>query len=85
MCKNSTLLAIGATLLVTLFFVDASLAFQIVNRPQPVDFMTVAHMNGWTDGPLQIVTILLVGGLIVLAGLGIRKLRHHQHHYGHQT
>jgi hypothetical protein len=80
MYKNSILLAIGAALLLSLFFVDGSYAFQIVNRKPPVDFLTVAQMNGWTEGPLQIVGALFGAGLIVLIGLGIRRFRHHHHH-----
>ena len=87
MYKNSALLTIGAALLLSLFVVDAGYAFQIVNRPPPVDFMTVANMYGWTEGPLQVVGILLGVGVIVLIGLGIRNIRyHHGHHaHGHQT
>jgi hypothetical protein len=51
MFKKYTLLAIGAALLLSLFVVDGSYAFQIINRKPPVDFMTVAEMNGWTNGP----------------------------------
>ena len=83
MYKNSALLAIGTALLVSLFFVDAGYAVQIVNRKPPVDFLTVAEMYGWTRIPWQVVGILFVGGLILLAGLGIRRIRHHR--YGHQT
>ena len=84
MYKNPALLTIGATLLLSLFSVDGGYAFQIVNRPPPVDFLTVAEMYGWTEGPLQIVGILLGTGLIALIGRGLkRRLRHH--HYGHQT
>jgi hypothetical protein len=83
MFKNSSLLTIGAALLVSLLFVDASDAIQIINRKPPVDFLTVVEMYGWTRGPLQVVSILFVSGVIMLAGLGIRKLRHHDH-YGHQ-
>lgn len=83
MCKNSALFAIGAALLLSLFVVDGSEAFQIINRKPPVDFMTVAEMNGWTKGPLQIVGFLFGAGLIVLIGLGIRKLQHH--HAGYQA
>ena len=82
MYKNSALLAIGATLLLSLFFVDAGYAVQIVNRKPPVDFLTVAEMYGWTRVPWQVVGILFVGGLILLVGLGIRRIRHHR--YGHQ-
>jgi hypothetical protein len=84
MSKNSALLAMSVAILVSLFFVDASDAIQIVNRKPPVDFLTVVEMYGWTRGPLQVVSILFVIGVIVLAGLGVRKLRHH-YHYGHQT
>ncbi len=83
MYKNSALLAIGATLLLSLFFVDAGYAVQIVNRKPPVDFLTVAEMYGWTRIPWQVVGILFVGGFILLAGFGIRRIRHHR--YGHQT
>ena len=86
MYKNSVLLAIGAALLCSLFLVDGGYAFQIVNRPPPVDFLTVAEMYGWTEGLMQAVGILSGAGLIVLVGLGIRRLRYnHYHHYGHQT
>jgi hypothetical protein len=81
MYKNSILLAIGAALLLSLFLVDASYAFQIINRKPPVDFLTVAKMNGWTEGPLQVAGTLIGAGLIVLAGLGIRKFRQHHHSY----
>ena len=84
MYKNSALLTIGAALLLSLFVVDAGYAFQIVNRPPPVDFLTVAEMYGWTEGPLQLVGILLSTGLIMLVGLGLRR-RLRYHHYGHQT
>jgi hypothetical protein len=83
MFKKYTLLAIGAALLLSLFVVDGSYAFQIINRKPPVDFMTVAEMNGWTNGPLQVVGFLFGAGVIVLIGLGIRKLRHH--HPGYQA
>lgn len=83
MYKNSALLAISTALLVSLFFVDAGYAVQIVNRKPPVDFLTVAEMYGWTRVPWQVVGILFVGGLILLAGFGIRRIRHHR--YGHQT
>ena len=83
MYKNSALLAIGTAFLVSLFFVDAGYAVQIVNRKPPVDFLTVAEMYGWTRVPWQVVGILFVGGLILLAGFGIRRIRHHR--YGHQT
>lgn len=84
MLKNSALFTIGAALLISLFFADGGYAIQIVNSKPPVDFMTVAEMNGWTEGPLQIVGILLGTGLIALIGRGLkRRLRHH--HYGHQT
>ena len=84
MYKNSALLAFSAALLCSLFFVDGGYAFQIVNRPPPVDFLTVAEMYGWTEGPLQLVGILLGAGLIMLVGLGLRR-RLRYHHYGHQT
>ena len=84
MLKNSALFTIGAALLISLFFADGGYAIQIVNSKPPVDFMTVAEMNGWTEGPLQVVGILLGTGLIALIGRGLkRRLRHH--HYGHQT
>jgi len=83
MCKNSVLFAIGAALLLSLLVVDGSDAVQIINRKPPVDFLTVAEMNGWTKGPLQVVGFLFGTGLIVLIGLGIRKLRHH--HPGYQA
>jgi hypothetical protein len=81
MNKYFTALSIGAALLLSLCFVDGGYAFQIVNRPPPVDIMTVAEMNGWMTGPLQVVGILFVAGLIVLVGLSIRRLRHHSHGY----
>jgi hypothetical protein len=86
MCKNFALLSIGATLLLSLFFVDAGYAFQIVNRNPPADFLTVAEMYGWTKGPLQIVAILFGAGLIVLLGFGVRRIRHPHgpHAHGHQ-
>ena len=86
MYKSSALLTIGAALLLSLFCADGSYAFQIVNRPPPVDLMTVAKMYGWTEGPLQVIGILLGTGLISLVGRSIRKMmvRRH-HHYGHQT
>jgi hypothetical protein len=84
MYKNSALLTIGAALLLSLFCVDGGYAFQIVNRPPPVDFLTVAEMYGWTEGPLQLVGILLGTGLIMLVGFGLRR-RLRYHHYGHQT
>lgn len=84
MYKNPALLTIGAALLLSLCWVDGGYAFQIVNRPPPVDFLTVAKMHGWTEGPLQVVGILLGIGLIGLIGRGLkRRLRHH--HYEHQT
>ena len=83
MYKHSALLTLGAALLLSLFCVDGGYAFQIVNRPPPVDFLTVAEMYGWTEGPLQLVGILLGTGLSVLVGLGVRRVRHH--HYEHQT
>lgn len=84
MYTNSALLTISTALLLSLFCVDGGYAIQIVNSKPPVDFMTVAGMNGWTEGPLQIVGILLGTGLIALIGRGLkRRLRHH--HYEHQT
>ncbi|NWF74812.1 MAG: hypothetical protein HXY51_17485 [Nitrospirae bacterium] len=82
MYKNFTSLLIGAALLLSLFVVDSSYAFQVINRKPPVDFMTVAQMYGWTEGPLQIVGILLGVGLIALIGFGVSRLRHPR--YGHQ-
>ena len=86
MHKYSALLPFGAALLLSLFCVDGGYAFQIANGKPPVDFMTVATMNGWTEGPMQVVGILLGTGLIVLVGRSIRRMmvRRH-HHYGHQT
>jgi hypothetical protein len=83
MYKKFSLLSIGAALFLSLFFVDGAYAFQIVSTKPPVDFMTVARMYGWTEGPLQVVGILFGAGLIVLIGLGITKLRHPR--YGHQV
>ena len=83
MYKNSSLLTIGAALLLSLFFADGGYAIQVANGKPPVDFMNVATMNGWTEGPLQVVGILLSVGLIVLIGLGVRKIRYH--HYEHQA
>ncbi len=83
MYKNFALLSIGAALLLSLFFVDAGYAFQTIRQKPPVDLLTVAQMNGWTDGPLQVIGILFGVGLIVLIGLGIRKLRYPR--YGHQV
>ena len=78
MYKNSALLTIGAALLLPLFCVDGSYAIQIVNSKQPVDLMTVAEMNGWTEGPWQVGGILLGTGLIALSGGGVKKaLRNH--------
>jgi len=85
MYKNSALLAIGAALLLSLFFVDGSDAFQIINKKPPVDFMTVAQMNGWTEGPLQVLGILFGVGLVVLIGRGVRKLRMRHQHPGYQA
>ena len=83
MYKNSALLTIGAALFLSLFCAEGGYAIQIVNRPPPVDFMTVAEMNGWTEGPMQVVGALLGTGLMVLVGFAIkRRVRHH--HYGHQ-
>jgi len=86
MYKYSAMLTFGAALLFSLFCVDGGYAFQIVNGTPPVDFMTVATMNGWTEGPMQVIGILLGTGLIVLVGRSIRRMmvRRH-HHYGHQT
>jgi hypothetical protein len=86
MYTYSTMLTFGAALLLSLFCVDGGYAFQIVNGKPPVDFMTVATMNGWTEGPMQVIGILLGTGLIVLVGRSIRRMmvRRH-HHYGHQT
>lgn len=77
MYKNFALSSIGAALLCSLFFVDAGYAFQIVNRKPPVDFWTVAEMNGWTEGPWQVVAILVGVGLIVLIRLVLGRFRHH--------
>ena len=82
MSKNFALLSIGAALLLSLLFVDGSYAINVVTGKPPVDFMHVARMYGWTEGPLQIVGILLGAGLIALMGLGIRRMRHPR--YGHQ-
>ena len=82
MSKIFSSLSIGAALLISLFVVDSSYAFQVTNSRPPVDFMTVAHMYGWTEGPLQIVGILLGVGLIALIGFGVRRLRFPR--YGHQ-
>ena len=84
MYKHSALLTIGAALLLPLFCVDGSYAIQLVNSKPPVGFMTVAEMNGWTEGPLQVVGILLSTGLIALIGRGLKKMVRH-HHYEHQT
>jgi hypothetical protein len=86
MYKNPALLTFGAALLLPLFCVDGSYAIQIVNGKPPVDFMNIATMNGWTEGPMQVVGVLLGTGLIALVGRSIRKMmvRRH-HHYGHQT
>ena len=81
MNKYFTALSIGAALLLSLCFVDGGYAFQIVNRPPPVDIMTVAEMNGWMTGPLQVVGILFVAGLIALVGLGASRMRHHHGHH----
>lgn len=86
MYKHSALLTIGAALLLSLFCVDGSYAIQIANGKPPVDFMTVATMNGWTEGPMQLVGVLLGTSLIVLVGRGIRRRMAPRHHrYGHQT
>ncbi len=79
MYKNFSQLSIGAALLLSLFFADAGYAIQIINKKPPVDLLTVAEMNGWTEVPLQVVGILFGVGLIVLLWLGIRKLRHPQY------
>jgi hypothetical protein len=86
MRKYSALLPFGAALLLSLFCVDGSYAIQIAGGKPPVDFMTVATMNGWTEGPMQVIGILLGTCLIVLVGRSIRRMmvRRH-HHYGHQT
>ena len=84
MYKHSALLTIGAALLLPLFCVDGSYAIQLVNSKPPVSFMSVAEMNGWTEGPLQVVGILLGTGLIALIGRGLKKRVRH-HHYEHQT
>jgi hypothetical protein len=81
MRRNFVLLSIGAALFLSLFFMDASYAIQTISRKPPVDFMTVAQMYGWTEGPLQVVGFMLGTGLIVLAGLGIKKFRHYRHSY----
>ena len=83
MYKHSALLTFGAALLLSLFCVDGGYAIQIVNRPPPVDLMTVASKYGWTEGPLQVVGILLGIGIIVLIGLGVRKIRYHHGHHAH--
>lgn len=83
MYKNSALLTIGAALLLSLFVVDAGYAIQIVNGKPPVDLLTVAEVNGWTEGPLQVVGILFGVGLSVALGLGFRRMQHR--HYEHQT
>jgi hypothetical protein len=84
--KNSALLTIGAALLLSLFCVDGRYAIQIANEKPSIDFMTVATMNGWTEGPMQVVGALLGTGLIVLVGRGIRRMMVRRRlHYGHQT
>jgi hypothetical protein len=83
MYKNSALLTISVVLFLSLFCADGGYAFQIVNRPPPVDLLTIAETNGWTEGPVQIVSILFTVGLSVLLGLGLRRMQHHR--YGHQT
>ena len=84
MYRNPALLTFGAALLLSLFCVDGSYAIQIVNGKPPVDFMNVATINGWTEGPMQVVGVLLGTGLIALIGRGLKKrLRHH--HYEHQA
>ncbi len=86
MYKNPALLTFGAALLLSLFCVDGSYAIQIVNGKPPVDFMNVATMNGWTEGPMQVVGALLGTGLIVLVGRGIRRMMVRRRlHHGHQT
>jgi hypothetical protein len=85
MRKYFSMLPFGAALLLSLFCVDGSYAIQITNGKPPVDFMTVATMNGWTEGPMQVVGILLGTGLIVLLGRSIRRMMRRHHHYGHQT
>ena len=86
MYKHSALLTFGAALLLSLFCVDGSYAIQIVNRPPPVDLMTVANKYGWTEGPMQVVGVLLGTGLIALVGRSIRKMMvRRRFHYGHQT
>jgi len=45
-----------------------------------------ADMNSWTGVPSPTVVILFVTGLIALAGLSLRGLRHHHgHHDGHHA
>ena len=86
MRKYSAMLPFGAALVLSLFCVEGGYAFQITHGKPPVDFMTVATMNGWTEGPMQVVGILLGTGLIGLVGRSIRRMmvRRH-HHFGHQT
>ena len=86
MYRNPALLTFGAALLLSLFCVDGSYAIQIVNGKPPVDFMNVATMNGWTEGPMQVVGVLLGTVLIALVGRSIRKMMvRRRFHYGHQT
>jgi hypothetical protein len=46
MYKNSALLSIGAALLFSLFFIDVSLAFQIVDRRQDARIVMAGEMKG---------------------------------------
>ena len=86
MRKYNAMLTVGAALLLSLICVDGGYAFQIANGKPPVDFMAVATMNGWTEGPMQVVGILLGTGLIVLVGRSIRRMMVRRHHHlGHQT
>ena len=86
MYKNPALLTFGAALLLSLFCVDGSYAIQIVNGKPPVDFMNVATINGWTEGPMQVVGVLLGTVLIALVGRSIRNMMvRRRFHYGHQT
>lgn len=81
MYKNFAFFAIGVALLLSLFCVDAGYAFQTISRKPPVDFMTVAHINGWTEGPLQVIGVLLGSGVIVLIGFLVRRMRLLRHGY----
>lgn len=83
MSKNSALLTIGAALCVSLFFVDGGYAFQTVVGNPPVDFLTLAELYGWTRVPWPVVGILCGTGLMVLIGLGIRRLRQPNGHHAH--